>query len=542
MKLAVKLIIIILPSLSSAQNWSNWVDVGKGVQISFKFGARPCEGLNNTYARIRNTSEVKYSRIRVEFDKNCGEGTASVSAYNIGSGEINESPGNFYTTALKVSHVRLTHLEDGNHRSLLGNVGAGGTGSGGGNDNGQLVAQKREEQGIVASNTALKQKIRFLLNVMPAGERQNQLFSEFNGIVSKYSDNSSQLTTELEVFKGKIDREKAKIEQDEKQFTQNREDRLQQISDLKSGADGINQQQSQIAAGLVAAGVGLAVLKTPEGEQFKYRGGSYKIELKGGLHSIMMPVGVSQTTSGSIFSNGRISSVNKKEFIVESLWAPGLYAESQLSPYNGDHLSISFVAGASYNYFPSTYEPDLSGAGADMVSNAYKSVWDYNYGGELAIGGESIKLLTKIFFETRAVYSSSIISSTFSGAGYNSESETWHKEDQNWTNQWVSLGLRLGNQAQQHPHLDISMIRTRSVKINGMNTPYKFKDLFGGLKDTPMGLSVQFSQQSGWSGKLLLLKNFYIVDLERKLIDEANRKVFFELSVGKSIGLYGKPY
>lgn len=117
------LILVLLFSFSASfcngQTWGSWIDVGQGVQVSFRFGKQRCF-TGNTYARLRNTSNVKYASIRVEFYTNCNSTDPSaVSAYNLAPNQINESSGNWYTTDLSVSKIRLTKLEDANYKNLL---------------------------------------------------------------------------------------------------------------------------------------------------------------------------------------------------------------------------------------------------------------------------------------------------------------------------------------------------------------------------------------------------------------------------------------
>jgi hypothetical protein len=52
------IISITLWANSIAQNWGNWISVGNGIEISFKFGTTACS-FANTYARLRNTSANK---------------------------------------------------------------------------------------------------------------------------------------------------------------------------------------------------------------------------------------------------------------------------------------------------------------------------------------------------------------------------------------------------------------------------------------------------------------------------------------------------
>ncbi|RFS19464.1 hypothetical protein DVR12_22790 [Chitinophaga silvatica] len=46
------------------QVWGDWIDVGYGIQVAFKFGNKPCT-FANTYARIRNTSQNTYCTVNV---------------------------------------------------------------------------------------------------------------------------------------------------------------------------------------------------------------------------------------------------------------------------------------------------------------------------------------------------------------------------------------------------------------------------------------------------------------------------------------------
>lgn len=101
------------PYLSRAQSWGNWIDVGNGIQVSFKFGRTPCT-FANTYARLRNTSGNKYCFVNVSFTSVCDDKTRemSVSANQLGAGQIEESSGSWYVTSLQVSNIKLTKLQN----------------------------------------------------------------------------------------------------------------------------------------------------------------------------------------------------------------------------------------------------------------------------------------------------------------------------------------------------------------------------------------------------------------------------------------------
>ena len=107
----LQLLLICFSFNGFSQSWERWISVGKGIEVSFKFSQRGCQGY--TYARIRNTSYVNYSRVRVSFIVSCDNDSheASVSAYKIGAGEIDEQEGNWYNTNYRVSDIRLTNAE-----------------------------------------------------------------------------------------------------------------------------------------------------------------------------------------------------------------------------------------------------------------------------------------------------------------------------------------------------------------------------------------------------------------------------------------------
>ena len=109
--LLVQLLLTGLGLNGFSQTWERWISVGKGIEVSFKFSQRGCQGY--TFARIRNTSSVNYSRVRVSFMVSCDNETheASVSAYKIGPGDIDEQEGNWYNTNYRVSDIRLTNSE-----------------------------------------------------------------------------------------------------------------------------------------------------------------------------------------------------------------------------------------------------------------------------------------------------------------------------------------------------------------------------------------------------------------------------------------------
>lgn len=99
-----------------AQSWTDWADVGGGIEVAFKYPDTSCQGY--TFARMRNSSSQTYSKVRVSFDTNC-TGSAAISSYNIKPGEVNESRGNWYTTDGNVSNIELTTLTDMKYNSLL---------------------------------------------------------------------------------------------------------------------------------------------------------------------------------------------------------------------------------------------------------------------------------------------------------------------------------------------------------------------------------------------------------------------------------------
>jgi len=109
--LFLQLLLLCLSFTGFSQSWDRWIAVGKGIEVSFKFSQRGCQGY--TFARIRNTSYISYSRIRVSFTVSCDNESheASVSAYKIGPGDIDEQEGNWYNTNYRVSDIRLTNAD-----------------------------------------------------------------------------------------------------------------------------------------------------------------------------------------------------------------------------------------------------------------------------------------------------------------------------------------------------------------------------------------------------------------------------------------------
>jgi hypothetical protein len=125
---------------SFSQVWGNWIAVGYGIEISFKFGKTPCS-FANTYARLRNTSSNKYCFVNVGFTTFCDNKTdeLNILVNNFLPGAIDESRGNFYSTSLRVNNITLTKLEDANCKTIVnksitvlqGNNNQSGTGNNG---------------------------------------------------------------------------------------------------------------------------------------------------------------------------------------------------------------------------------------------------------------------------------------------------------------------------------------------------------------------------------------------------------------------------
>ncbi|WP_326993725.1 hypothetical protein [Chitinophaga sp. 212800010-3] len=116
------------------QAWGDWIDVGYGIQVSFKFGKRSCT-FANTYARIRNISSSKYCSVNVVFHTVCDNSTneMSISANKLAPTQIKESPGDWYVTSLQVFDIRLSQLTDEKCRRItLSNTGGTGGNTGAG--------------------------------------------------------------------------------------------------------------------------------------------------------------------------------------------------------------------------------------------------------------------------------------------------------------------------------------------------------------------------------------------------------------------------
>ncbi|GAB3688415.1 hypothetical protein GCM10027592_03310 [Spirosoma flavus] len=121
MKAILSFALMITTTVCFAQDWGEWIDVGHGIQVAFKYRNKPCQGMANTYARLRNMSSNTYGELTVTFDTNCDRpGSASVSAYDFTPSQVKESPGNWYTTSHDVTNIRLTKLRDKRGDNLLG--------------------------------------------------------------------------------------------------------------------------------------------------------------------------------------------------------------------------------------------------------------------------------------------------------------------------------------------------------------------------------------------------------------------------------------
>ncbi|HTL08359.1 MAG TPA: hypothetical protein VL307_08895 [Chitinophagaceae bacterium] len=107
----LQLLLLCISFTGFSQSWDRWIPVGKGIEVSFKFSQRGCQGY--TFARIRNNGYVTFSRIRVSFTVSCDNEAheASVSAYKLGPGSIDEQQGNWYNTNYRVTDIRLTNAE-----------------------------------------------------------------------------------------------------------------------------------------------------------------------------------------------------------------------------------------------------------------------------------------------------------------------------------------------------------------------------------------------------------------------------------------------
>lgn len=98
--------------------WTEWYPVHTAIQVSFKYGKK---GTDYSWMRFKNVSNQEFSTIRVEFEKfnNGIAETTGFSTFNVKPQAISESKGSWFNTDQEVRNIRLTKLEDKNHKDVL---------------------------------------------------------------------------------------------------------------------------------------------------------------------------------------------------------------------------------------------------------------------------------------------------------------------------------------------------------------------------------------------------------------------------------------
>lgn len=555
----------------SAQEWSNWIKLGStsliDLSISFKAGNNCSQtgGGGYSFWRTSNKTYHKGGSVFITFfytdcDGRQQQGNTTVLLSETG---IDESRGNWFLgNGTGVRDIRLQEIylpEKKYWRKLINGVevdmwkqkyGSTQTAEPSQAASPQVDEELRirseesaleEARKVALANQELKTRIRNELNEIPTPDQRAELRNAFSVLVNRYQDQDPAFTTVLEDFLSEMEEEATSINATISEFERKRSEREQETLELRDDANDIKQEQAAIAGGFGALAAGLFLLSDPEGDQFYYRGPSYKLGIKGGLGFRNQALGMTEYRTGTFLNrnNGQFSPINETEFVESTVGGFNLFLEGDAYPYYGDHLSVGLIGNIQYAYWPGTYDP--SSSTVDGIINSYESIWEYQYGAEIAAGANVVKLLLSVRLAQSRLQSSSVSSMVISASNYESETETWHNEDQTWKTYWGLAGVRFGDPRTDRVSLDLGLTRWTTGKVNGLPTPYGFTDLFGDFKSVPWGLTSRFSSQSSFFCSIQWVKSPFIVDWENKLIYSSSKSAF-EILIGKSLDFYGKPY
>lgn len=206
----IVLSVVLISNICNGQNWTSWEDVqNSGVQVSFLY---PTHKGGASLIRFRNNSQSSFCLVTVEFEV-LSDGQihkVPMTAYKLApNGGIDANKGkSFYTDNNVINNMRLVRLEDGNCKSILGNVS---------HDNGvnEIAFEKKKTQEQISQEKEQKVKADRMKTLQEQEKQKQEQIKKQNDEAAKYKQ--EQIEKQQERQRQKTVREdalKKKVESD----------------------------------------------------------------------------------------------------------------------------------------------------------------------------------------------------------------------------------------------------------------------------------------------------------------------------------------